>query len=55
MLYIHGGNFEFQGANSPLFDGQYFSNFSDVIIVTIQYRLGINKLIYVFNPYNYLF
>jgi len=40
MLFIHGGNFQYQGADSLLIDGQYFANYSDVIIVTIQYRLG---------------
>lgn len=40
MLFIHGGNFQFQGANSLLFDGRYMTNLSDCIIVTIQYRLG---------------
>ena len=40
MLFIHGGNFQYTGANSPVHDGRYFSNNSDVLIVTIQYRLG---------------
>ena len=40
MLFIHGGNFQYTGANSRVHDGRYFSNKSDVIIVTIQYRLG---------------
>jgi carboxylesterase type B len=41
MLFIHGGNFQYQGANSLISDGRYFANFSDAIIVTIQYRIGI--------------
>jgi carboxylesterase type B len=40
MLFIHGGNFQYQGANSPLFDGQFMSNSSDTLVVIIQYRLG---------------
>jgi carboxylesterase type B len=40
MLFIHGGNFQYQGADSLLIDGRYFANYSDTIIVTIQYRLG---------------
>ena len=40
MLFIHGGNFQYQGASSMLFDGRTFSNLSDCIFVTIQYRIG---------------
>lgn len=40
LLFIHGGNFQFQGANSPLVDGRYLANYADIIVVTIQYRLG---------------
>ena len=40
MLFIHGGNFQYTGANSLVHDGRYFANTSDVIIVSIQYRLG---------------
>lgn len=40
MLFIHGGNFQYQGASSLLFDGRSFSNLSDCVFVTIQYRIG---------------
>lgn len=40
MLFIHGGNFQYQGANSPLIDGRFFASYADVVVVTIQYRLG---------------
>jgi carboxylesterase type B len=40
MLFIHGGNFQYQGADSPLIDGRLYANYTDTIIVTVQYRLG---------------
>lgn len=40
MLFIHGGNFQFQGANSKQFNGTFFASFGDVIVVTIEYRIG---------------
>ncbi|CAF0941962.1 unnamed protein product [Brachionus calyciflorus] len=40
MLFIHGGNYQYQGANSILFDGRRYSNFTDTILVNIQYRIG---------------
>ena len=40
MLFIHGGNFQYTGASSLVHDGRYFANNSDVIVVTISYRLG---------------
>ena len=44
MLFIHGGSFQFEGIESRFNDGRYFANNSDVIVVTIQYRLGmLNK------------
>ena len=40
MVYIHGGNFQWMSGSSPLFDGRYFARQEDVVIVTINYRLG---------------
>lgn len=40
MLFIHGGNFQFQGANSILLNGSFLASQGDVIVVTIQYRIG---------------
>ena len=40
MLFIHGGNFQYTDAGSEVHDGRYFANNSDVIVVTINYRLG---------------
>ena len=40
MLFIHGGNFQVLGGNSPLFNSTFFAAYGDVIVVTINYRLG---------------
>jgi carboxylesterase type B len=37
MLFIHGGNFEYLMAR----DGRHLSNSTGVILVSIQYRLGV--------------
>eukprot|EP01059_Diplonema_ambulator_P005612 TRINITY_DN15389_c0_g1_i1.p1 TRINITY_DN15389_c0_g1~~TRINITY_DN15389_c0_g1_i1.p1 ORF type:complete len:555 (+),score=196.86 TRINITY_DN15389_c0_g1_i1:41-1705(+) len=40
MFFIHGGNF-FQGyGGGVLYDGSYYANSSNVIVVSINYRLG---------------
>jgi para-nitrobenzyl esterase len=50
MVFIHGGNFQHYGASSPMFNSTFFAGIGDVIVVTINYRLGLlsNK------KYNYL-
>lgn len=40
MVFIHGGNFQHYGASSPLFNSTFFASIGDVIVVTINYRLG---------------
>ena len=40
MVYIHGGTFTDYSADIPLFDGSNLANFGDVIVVTLNYRLG---------------
>ena len=40
MLFIHGGNFQYFGANAPIFNSTFFASIGDVIVVTINYRLG---------------
>ena len=40
MLFIHGGNFQYLGANSVRLNGTFLASQGDVIVVTIQYRLG---------------
>lgn len=41
MLFIHGGNFQGMGGNSPLFNSTFFAAYGDVVVVTINYRLGL--------------
>jgi para-nitrobenzyl esterase len=40
MVWIHGGGFTAGGASEPRHDGQYLAH-HDVIVVTLNYRLGI--------------
>lgn len=40
MFYIHGGGWLFGCSSDPFFDAAYFANTSDVVVVTINYRLG---------------
>uniref|UniRef100_A0A8C4T4T9 Carboxylesterase type B domain-containing protein n=1 Tax=Erpetoichthys calabaricus TaxID=27687 RepID=A0A8C4T4T9_ERPCA len=39
MVWIHGGGFQLGGAS--LFDGSSLAAFGNVVVVIIQYRLGI--------------
>ena len=42
LVYIHGGNFRGGATSDPLYNGHnLISKYSDVILVTIEYRLGI--------------
>ena len=40
MFFIHGGNFIKFGGNSKLFNSTFYAAIGDVIVVTINYRLG---------------
>lgn len=41
LFYIHGGGF-IEGSNSnPLFDGSTFAEHGDMVVVTVNYRLGV--------------
>ncbi|MDG2305029.1 MAG: carboxylesterase family protein [Candidatus Binatia bacterium] len=40
MIWIYGGSFTSGGTNIPLYDGAYLSATQDVILVTINYRVG---------------
>eukprot|EP00117_Sycon_ciliatum_P023153 scpid52002/ scgid19763/ Crystal protein len=40
MFWIHGGNFRRGFGGGPLYDGQHIANSSNVIVVSINYRLG---------------
>ena len=42
MVFIHGGAYGYGGTSDPIYDGQNFvEKFSDIILVTIAYRVGI--------------
>lgn len=40
MVWIHGGGFFTGGTTDPLYDGTNFAERGDVVLVSIQYRLG---------------
>lgn len=40
MVWIHGGGFFTGGTNDPKYNGTYFAERGDVVLVSIQYRLG---------------
>ena len=39
VLFIHGDSFDWGSGN--LYDGSLMAAFSDVVVVTINYRLGV--------------
>jgi len=41
MVWIHGGSFTYGSGSSPLYDGASFAAKGDVVVVTINYRLGV--------------
>ena len=42
MAFIHGGSYGWGGTSDPLYDGHnLIEKFSDIILVTIEYRLGL--------------
>lgn len=41
FVFLHGGRFQIPGPHSPFYNGQYLANDEDVVVVTINYRLGI--------------
>lgn len=40
MVWIHGGAFQFGSGSTPWYDGSRFVQHGDVVLVTINYRLG---------------
>lgn len=40
MVFLHGGGFEFSSGGAELYDGENFVNVGEVVLVTINYRLG---------------
>ncbi|KAM0713998.1 hypothetical protein Q7P37_010962 [Cladosporium fusiforme] len=41
FVFFHGGRFTIPGPNSPFYNGKYLANSEDVVVVTVNYRLGI--------------
>ncbi|EOA80944.1 hypothetical protein ACJQWK_09942 [Exserohilum turcicum] len=41
LVFIHGGRFQIPGPHSPFYNGQYLADAEDVVVVTLNYRLGI--------------
>lgn len=41
MVFIHGGAFLFGSGGSPIFDSSYITALRKVVVVTINYRLGV--------------
>ncbi|XP_060734745.1 cAMP-regulated D2 protein [Tachysurus vachellii] len=40
MVWIHGGDFIAGSASKPLYDGSFISNYSNTLVVNVEYRLG---------------
>jgi len=40
MVWIYGGSFTGGGSSMPLYDGAYLSSREDVVVVSLNYRLG---------------
>ncbi|MCX2929696.1 carboxylesterase/lipase family protein [Mycobacterium sp. CVI_P3] len=40
MVWVHGGAYIFGSGSQPLYDGSVLADGSDVVVVTINYRLG---------------
>ena len=40
MFWIHGGGFSGGSGATPIYDGQHLARRGDVVVVTINYRLG---------------
>lgn len=53
MVFIHGGDFLSYSGSSPLFNGDVFVKKGNVILVTLNYRLGMYIFILVC-PYLFL-
>jgi para-nitrobenzyl esterase len=41
MVWIHGGAFVFGSGSQPMYDGRHLAARGDVVVVTINYRLGV--------------
>ncbi|KAJ3957433.1 hypothetical protein N0V92_005982 [Colletotrichum tropicale] len=41
LVWVHGGAYTYGGARQPMYDGQFIADTSDVVLMSINYRLGI--------------
>lgn len=41
MVWLHGGAFIFGSGSSPMYSGKTLSSLGDVVVVTLNYRLGV--------------
>ena len=41
MVWIHGGAFCFGAGTEPMYKGKWLTSHEDVVLVTINYRLGV--------------
>lgn len=46
MVWFHGGGFTVGSGSDPVFDGTSFASRGDVVVVTVNYRLGIMGFLY---------
>ncbi|XP_022701453.1 uncharacterized protein LOC111267456 isoform X2 [Varroa jacobsoni] len=47
VVYIHGGGFVYGGVNWPIFDGAELAGKGDIVVVTVNYRLGALGFLYI--------
>jgi para-nitrobenzyl esterase len=50
LFWIHGGGFNFGAGSEPLYDGGHLAERGDVVVVTINYRLGALGYLYLPEP-----
>ena len=45
-MWIHGGSFDSGAGSEDSYDGSILSSYGDVIVITINYRLGVFGFLY---------
>ncbi|XP_046544624.1 cholinesterase 2-like [Haliotis rubra] len=46
MVYLYGGAFTSGSINAPMFDGKILASVNDVVVVTVNYRVGVLGFLY---------